>query len=166
MSDSAGSEEQRAKEFLEEITNTGFQKKANKKRQATHPLILAWHPRDPTSCESRVRIAREIDCVVATRKAEVAQRRIRAQKLNDSLKENLKPVFRFLRSARRTDTERFNFPCEPKDLLEIIKSTQKGLEQVEDMLMASTDLDVTENESNNGGSGNSDSENERTRVEG
>ncbi|KAJ6536533.1 hypothetical protein DFH09DRAFT_1091287 [Mycena vulgaris] len=84
--------------------------------------------------------------------------RIAQLDLNTRIKMRLEPIYAFLRAARRTEAEQFNFPYTDQQLLQSLATVRHALDAVEDMVRGNTDLDVTEPETELGDS-------DATRVE-
>ncbi|KAJ6545871.1 hypothetical protein DFH09DRAFT_1282089 [Mycena vulgaris] len=103
-------------------------------------------------------ISRQLDCLLAERAYLVKKRISEAQDLNARIKMRLEPIYTFLRAARRTEAEQFNFPYTDQQLLQSLATVRHALDAVEDMVRGNTDLDVTEPETELGDS-------DTTRVE-
>ncbi|KAJ7739265.1 hypothetical protein DFH07DRAFT_840383 [Mycena maculata] len=109
----------------------------------------------PVSPETphRVRIAREVDFVVAGRQRRVKQRVFDAQNLDDQIKANIEVISRFLRVARRDEREEFTFPdCPgPDKLLGSLQAVRRALNGVETIVRGQQDLEETESDTDDEG---------------
>ncbi|KAJ7822756.1 hypothetical protein B0H13DRAFT_1919978 [Mycena leptocephala] len=115
----------------------------------------------PTAPETprRVRIAREIDCVLAKRVYLGKQRVTNAQYLGAQMKACLPPILRFLEAACRTADEQFLFPDTEITVLESLHAVRGAIDAIEDMVRTNRDLDGTEQDTDAGDA-------EKTRIEG
>ncbi|KAJ7934625.1 hypothetical protein B0H13DRAFT_1854928 [Mycena leptocephala] len=115
----------------------------------------------PTAPETprRVRIAREIDCVLAKRVYLGKQHVTNAQYLGAQMKACLPPILRFLEAARRTADEQFLFPDTEITVLESLHAVRGAIDAIEDMVRTNRDLDGTEQDTDAGDA-------EKTRIEG
>ncbi|KAJ7736826.1 hypothetical protein B0H16DRAFT_1891791 [Mycena metata] len=105
-------------------------------------LLQAGHAA-PTAPETpeRVRVAREIDYVLAKRDYLVKQRVCDAQRLEALIKEHLPTILHPLQAARRSGDEQSLFPDVNKDkIVESLHALRRAMNAVEDMVRSSTDL--------------------------
>ncbi|KAJ7479922.1 hypothetical protein FB451DRAFT_1172005 [Mycena latifolia] len=91
-----------------------------------------------------VRIVRQINSLVTQRRYLTSKHIHNAQTLDEHIRKDLEPVFKFLRAAHRSETEQFNFPDPPNTLLEKLGHVRKALNDVEEMVRGNEDLDQTE----------------------
>ncbi|KAJ7835170.1 hypothetical protein B0H14DRAFT_2590434 [Mycena olivaceomarginata] len=68
---------------------------------------------------------------------------VKAKALDTSLRTSLGSVYKFLWAARQSD-HKFKFPSSEKDLLADLAAARRALDDVEDMVKGSVDLDETE----------------------
>lgn len=59
---------------------------------------------------------------------------------------DLEPIYKFLRAARRTDTEQFDFPDTDRSVLAKIASVRGALDEVEDMVMGNSNPAIDDTE--------------------
>ncbi|KAJ7115738.1 hypothetical protein C8R44DRAFT_739486 [Mycena epipterygia] len=90
-----------------------------------------------------VKITRHINAVLAEREYLVKRRILAAQALDERIRGNMEPIFRFLRIARRTQGEQFTFPNEEPQLLQCLGTLRAALSGVEDMIRGQSDLEET-----------------------
>ncbi|KAJ7693969.1 hypothetical protein B0H17DRAFT_1178854 [Mycena rosella] len=111
-----------------------------------NPTVPKFRGYDHVTPETprKKQIARELDYVIADRKMLAARRVFRAQALDQTIQAKLASILRFLRSARRTETEEFNFPSSEEALLGNLRDLRRALDEVEDMVRENTDGDFTE----------------------
>lgn len=92
----------------------------------------------------RVKITRHVDAILAERAYLMKRRVLAAQALDERIKTHIEPIFRFLRVARRTQSEQFTFPNEEHELMHSLMVLRTALSGVEDMIRGQSDLDETE----------------------
>ncbi|KAF7347090.1 hypothetical protein MVEN_01463000 [Mycena venus] len=98
---------------------------------------------DITETPRRQRVARHLNSVIAEREYLPKKRAFDAQICDAALKRDLVPVFDFLRAARRNPGEEFIFPTPAARILSSVVALRVALDKVEDLVMASTDVDAT-----------------------
>jgi hypothetical protein len=89
-----------------------------------------------------VQIARYIDSILMERQYQAKRTVFAAQTLKKRIRKDLKPIFDFLRAARRTGTEHFTFPHSKHKLLQNLASAEQALYTVADMVRGSEDIDL------------------------
>ncbi|KAJ7936722.1 hypothetical protein B0H13DRAFT_1853148 [Mycena leptocephala] len=67
---------------------------------------------------------------------------VKAKKLDTTLRTSLESVYKFLWAARQSN--HFKFPSAEKDLLVDLAAARRALDDIEDMVKGSVDLDETE----------------------
>ncbi|KAJ6602963.1 hypothetical protein B0H10DRAFT_1958032 [Mycena sp. CBHHK59/15] len=98
--------------------------------------------------QTREKIARRIDLHLAVRNLDTSQRIVRAQDLEDSIRDDLQPLYNFLRAARRNESR---FPDPARSLLESLACVRKALDDIEEMVKGNADFEVTEPDSDDQG---------------
>ena len=73
-----------------------------------------------------------------------------AQSLDERLRNNLDPIFKFLRAARRSTDEEFIFPYPEQRILVSLNAVRAILHSIEDMVVGNSDLDATAPDSDDG----------------
>ncbi|KAJ7754677.1 hypothetical protein DFH07DRAFT_773664 [Mycena maculata] len=98
-----------------------------------------WDTRATPKTPKHKRIARKIKHSIDKRNLAASRHIMEAQSLNDRIDRSLDPIVQFLRAARRTEGDQFNFPFPEEILLAEINSIRGALDAVEAMVVGNTE---------------------------